>query len=225
MWTIENTQGLRKVTGGTLRPGGFDITDRALGFCGLGEGSRVLDAGCGLAATARHLTDRYGMEAFGVDASGSLLAAARGCHGSLPLVGAMLDSLPFRDAAFDGVVCECVLAHTPVRPVLRELARVLRPAGFLVISDMYRRRPEKQRAAGPMGINRTIRLLGKAGLRVMRWEDRTDDLKRLAVRLIMEHGSLKGFALPGGEAVCRGVREAALADLGYYLLVARRTVG
>jgi hypothetical protein len=32
MWTLEGVQRLRTVTGETLRPGGFDLTDRALNF-------------------------------------------------------------------------------------------------------------------------------------------------------------------------------------------------
>ena len=34
-WTLEGVRGLRTVTGKTLRPGGFDLTDRALSFCAI----------------------------------------------------------------------------------------------------------------------------------------------------------------------------------------------
>jgi ubiquinone/menaquinone biosynthesis C-methylase UbiE len=45
-----------------------------------------------------------------------------------------LTRLPYADAAFDAVVCGWVLEHLPdPRPGLRELTRVLRPGGKLLL--------------------------------------------------------------------------------------------
>ncbi|WP_241582192.1 class I SAM-dependent methyltransferase, partial [Rosenbergiella nectarea] len=49
-----------------------------------------------------------------------------------------LTRLPVEDGAVDLVVCALALAHVPdLEPVLAEFARVLRPGGHLVISDMH----------------------------------------------------------------------------------------
>jgi ubiquinone/menaquinone biosynthesis C-methylase UbiE len=49
-------------------------------------------------------------------------------------VAADLTRLPYADATFDAVVCGWVLEHLPdPRPGLRELARVLRPGGQLLL--------------------------------------------------------------------------------------------
>src|SRR2546423_1769882 len=49
-------------------------------------------------------------------------------------VSADLTRLPYADAAFDAVVCGWVLEHLPdPRPGLRELARVLKPGGKLLL--------------------------------------------------------------------------------------------
>ncbi|MCL5290189.1 MAG: SAM-dependent methyltransferase, partial [Firmicutes bacterium] len=41
-------------TGGTLRPGGFTLTDKAVQYCGFKPGTTVLDLGCGTGATVEH---------------------------------------------------------------------------------------------------------------------------------------------------------------------------
>ena len=46
-----------EVAGEAMRPGGLMLTDRALEFCALPIGSRVLDVGCGPAASIEHLRD------------------------------------------------------------------------------------------------------------------------------------------------------------------------
>lgn len=46
-----------------------------------------------------------------------------------------LESMPFVDEQFDSILCNAVLEHVaPVDAILRELIRVLRPGGFLVLA-------------------------------------------------------------------------------------------
>ena len=46
------------------------------------------------------------------------------------------EALPFEDASFDMVTCQTVLIHVPdVSLVLREMMRVLRPGGLLVVAE------------------------------------------------------------------------------------------
>jgi len=94
----------------------------------LAKGSKpILDVGCG---SSRILS---GLEnGLGVDIQMSKLRYARR-HGK-PLVNASIYDLPFKDNAFDCVVCSEVIEHLPAgeRPFL-ELSRVLQGGGRLII--------------------------------------------------------------------------------------------
>ena len=103
-----------------------------------------LDAGCGdgrhLAALARsgHRPSRI----TGTDISARILETARATAAPLEpeLVQANLEALPLEDEAFDLVLCTQVIEHLldPAAGV-RELARVLRPGGVLVLTTDNRR--------------------------------------------------------------------------------------
>jgi SAM-dependent methyltransferase len=94
---------------------------------------RVLDAGCGTGGTTLALGGLGA--AFGVDLHPRALAlAAR--RGLATLARARIDALPFAAGAFDAVVSVDVLYHRAVpddASALRELARVCRPGGVIVL--------------------------------------------------------------------------------------------
>ena len=230
-WTPETCATLLEAAEDTLRPGGLDLTGHLLNFGNFTAGSRVLDAGCGSGSTLHYLVNARQTAAVGVDSSLSMLASARPQSGGAPLVCAALENLPFRNVCFDGVVCECVLSQTSAGKVLAEFHRVLRADGVLLVSDLYRRQkdPGIETELPPDDGLPTVRqaetMLANAGFAVEHWEDRTRDLRRLAVRLIMASGPVsenlfnwgkKGRA-SGGTEMCAGDRE-----LGYHLLVARK---
>jgi SAM-dependent methyltransferase len=103
-----------------------------------------LDAGCGdgrhLAALAR--SGDWPRRVIGTDISARILETARvAVHPLEPeLVQANIEALPFEDGAFDLVLCTQVIEHLldPAAGV-RELARVLRPGGTLVLTTDNRR--------------------------------------------------------------------------------------
>lgn len=74
----------------------------------------------------------------GIDVSVAALAAARSRLGSLRAVRADVRLLPFTAGAFDVVVSNSTLDHFPsadqIAVALRELRRVLRPGGSLILS-------------------------------------------------------------------------------------------
>src|SRR5438552_8628182 len=98
-------------------------------------GRRILDVGCGTGGMFLLLKD-YGC-IVGVDESDiALRFAAQRPHAQLGR--ATLPDLPFPDRSFDLLTCFDVLYHRDVSDdqwALREMARVLRPGGRLVISD------------------------------------------------------------------------------------------
>jgi len=101
------------------------------------EGSRVLDAGCGTGIYTEWLLEQ-GADVVGVDVSEAMLDRARERVGARAAfhradLAAPLDFLD--DDAFDGVVSALALDYVAdwSRP-FSEIARVLRPGGFLVFS-------------------------------------------------------------------------------------------
>lgn len=96
-------------------------------------GWRVLDAGCGTGGVLSRLMP-YGCT-IGIDASPLALGFAR-CRGHRSLAQATIEALPFRDESFDLVVSFDVLQHQSIADeprALGELARVLRPRGWLFL--------------------------------------------------------------------------------------------
>lgn len=97
-------------------------------------GRSVLDVGCGTGRYLQLLTERGAARVVGLDPEPAMLARA-GCGA---LARASLPALPVRSGAFDAVVCALVVGHLPDLPAaIRELARVLRPGGVLVYSDVH----------------------------------------------------------------------------------------
>jgi malonyl-CoA O-methyltransferase len=99
-----------------------------------GENLRILDAGCGKGrfAAALHRA-RPAAEIWGVDVSPAMLSTvADGIHTRR----ASLLNLPFRDGEFDFTFCVEALEHSVnAAAALRELIRVTRPGGTVLVID------------------------------------------------------------------------------------------
>jgi len=104
------------------------------------NGRRVLDVGCGDGDLAIELR-RHGAVVTGIDASPDMIKAAiaRAKREGLEIefaVGAA-ERIPFAPAQFDALVAItilCFVAHAG--PIFREIARLLRPGGLLVIGEL-----------------------------------------------------------------------------------------
>jgi SAM-dependent methyltransferase len=105
-----------------------------------GEGGRWLEVACGPGIVARALAPRVG-SVQGVDLTPSMIekaraeAAAAGV-GDLEFSLGDATALELEDGAFDGAITRFSLHHIPVPGrVVAEMARVVRPGGWVVISD------------------------------------------------------------------------------------------
>ncbi len=97
----------------------------------------VLDAACGTGRYAAYLASR-GHDVVGVDQSAAMLEHARAKLPDHRFLQGTLDALPLDDTSVDAAVCALALVHVAdLRPVLAELARVVRPGGRVVISDVH----------------------------------------------------------------------------------------
>jgi len=106
------------------------------------SGRRVLDAGCGDGALACAAASQ-GAEVTGIDADPAMLVAARSRAAKAGLRATFsegrIEHLPFPDASLDVVVAVTVLCFVAdAAGAVREMARVLRPGGRLVIGELGR---------------------------------------------------------------------------------------
>ena len=110
------------------------LFEAVLDAAGVGQGTRVLDVGCG-SGLALVLAARRGAMPAGVDISAGLLGIARDRLPDADLREGDMEFLPFGDAAFDAVlgVNAFQFAGDP-RRALRAAARVARPDGRVVAS-------------------------------------------------------------------------------------------
>lgn len=136
---------------------------------------RVLEAGCGTGHFAQSLADRYQWPMFPLDLGWEGLQYGKGL-GIERLTQGDIQSLPYRDGAFDAVVSMDVIVHMPLGDEVRPMAefhRVLRPGGFLALRasalDILRSHHsihamERQRFTR----SRLVRLAEDSGFRVLR---------------------------------------------------------
>lgn len=127
-----------------LRPGKFDITDKAMEICGLEKGAKVLEIGCGEGETTEHFEKDLGYDVTAIDMSLEMVRRAkeRGLKAEIKFGdGEFLDD--FSSFTFDCVVMECVLSLINMpEEALHEAWCVLKKGGRLFISDMCHRDPD-----------------------------------------------------------------------------------
>ncbi len=97
----------------------------------------ALDAGCGTGRHAAYLA-AAGHRVIGVDATPEMLEQARAKVPAARFETGDLTALPLPDGAVDLAVCSFALTHcADLGPPVGELARVVRPGGHIVISDVH----------------------------------------------------------------------------------------
>jgi len=129
---------------GFLSPGGRGEVSRILEGIDL-SGKEVLDIGVGIGGPACLLVTQHGAgKVTGIDVEEPVLGEARATVSSQNLQDQIKlqlvkpGPLPFDDATFDIVFSKDSIIHIPDKQALfSEVYRVLRPGGWLVMSDWY----------------------------------------------------------------------------------------
>jgi ubiquinone/menaquinone biosynthesis C-methylase UbiE len=99
--------------------------------------SLVLDAACGTGRYSAYLAE-CGHRVIGVDRSPAMLAKARAKLPESDFREGDLEALPVESGSVDAAVCALALVHLPeVDRAIAELARVVRPGGRVIISDVH----------------------------------------------------------------------------------------
>ncbi|MFH2110537.1 MAG: methyltransferase domain-containing protein [Candidatus Bathyarchaeota archaeon] len=126
----------------TKHYGGLGATEELAELCHIGEGSYVLDVGCGAGQTACLLAKRYGCRVMGVDIIERMVERSReradteGVADRAEFRVADAQSLPFEDDAFDAVITESVTVFPEDKEkAAQEYARVTKPGGYVGLSE------------------------------------------------------------------------------------------
>jgi SAM-dependent methyltransferase len=172
-----------------------------LGFLDLKPGETVLDLGSGPGLDALLAARQVGPtgRVIGVDMTPEMLAraratAARGGASQVEFREGRLESLPVDDGSVDAVTSNCVINLVPDKAaVFREVARVLKPGGRVVVSDIVLERPLPEAVAKDVlawvgcvagavqrrEYFRMVEAAGLAGLAVLKEEDYAESLARV----------------------------------------------
>jgi SAM-dependent methyltransferase len=171
--------------------GGFALLERHAAlvteYHALGAGQRVLDAGCGLGGPGRYLADRFGCAVIGVDVLPARVQAAAaltrlvGLGDRVAYGQADTTRLPFAAHQFAQAWLLDVSIHIATKAALfGEVARVVQPAGLLVLHDQPGPLPPAMRSVTRRApyiaptLPQLLRFVEGAGFRVLTWRDTTE---------------------------------------------------
>ena len=182
----------------------------------LSQGSTILDLACGSGALGEWLRDSLNnTTAVGADLCLPLLKWA-----SIPVCQSDATLLPFKDAAFDGVVAAAAFHHFPnIDKVIEECFRCLKPGGFFLAYDPNKFHPQRfimmtdplrhifyrngDHALSPIAFKKRLIKggIGKVTIRYLAFDGaKSTGLSRLNYKLIGLHGSwpewIKPFIFP-----------------------------
>ncbi|UCD45695.1 MAG: class I SAM-dependent methyltransferase [Candidatus Bathyarchaeota archaeon] len=126
----------------TKHLGGLEATEKLVELCRMGEGSYILDVGCGAGQTPCYIAMRHGCKVVGVDINERMVERSReraereGVADMCEFRVADAQDLPFQDGTFDAVITESVTAFPEDKQrAVMEYARVTKPGGYVGLNE------------------------------------------------------------------------------------------
>ena len=204
-------------------PGGIELYRQIALLTGMSPDHEVLGVACGKGVSLGHFVKEYGVMASGVDVDPKMVEQAEawsrqeGIADRLQFQTGRSDALPYRDSIFDLTIGEIGLAnHCAPLEAVRELVRVTKPEGFVVLVQLVWKAPvdEARRevlsehlGAKPMMVVEWKRILREAGVEDVHTEDWSDEetsFRAMAARPFPDFAEL--FSLPERLAILRRAR-------------------
>ena len=168
-------------------PGGIELFRQVALLTDMSEGDEVLGVACGKGVALEYFAREWGVVAAGVELDPLMVEEAQeaarksGLTGRLTFESGRSDALPYRDAIFDVAIGEIALTnHCDPADAVRELVRVTKPGGFVVLVQLVWKAPvdeERQHVlsehlgARPLMVVEWKRLLAGAGVEELHTED------------------------------------------------------
>ena len=122
---------------------GLEATEDMANRLTVSAKDRLLDIGSGLGGPARYIAQRFGCRVAGIDLTAEfcevarLLTARLGLEGRVSFDEGDALAMPFGDEAFDGAYSMNVSMNiADKRAFYREVSRVLKPGGWLALSEV-----------------------------------------------------------------------------------------
>ncbi len=155
---------------------------------GLSMGRRVLDVGCGLGGAARYLASEYGCRVTGIDLTqeyvdtADALAKRVGLDDRVAFRRESALDMPFDEDSFEVVWTEHVQMNIADKGAFYgEIARVLRPGGYLLFHDIFAGAANRFHFPVPWAEDESLNflvtpeavreMLMKLGFSIREWED------------------------------------------------------
>lgn len=172
-------------------PGGADGTASLLSLAKPPNCRSILDLACGRGDSFSLLKQQY-ERITGVDLDISQAEKWK-TDFNVRLVCSDMKNLPFEDASFGTVLCECGLSlqFDDLSYVLTEAERVLEPEGLIFVSDFYRLSSNPDNQENKVLFDRAgwHQQLQSAGFELVDWRDRTKDWIAFRNRWIWKNGN------------------------------------
>lgn len=210
---------------GVCRPGGYEITNRAISFCQFHKGDRLLDIGCGKGGTVRHLRQKWGVNVTGIDVDSEAIKLGREHFQETEnlelLVVGNSKELPFQREELDGILYECSFSKMEeADQALEEGSRVLKSGGYLILSDFYAKGTPHV-FSGLLGRMETkeelLRRIEKSSFQIMLFEDYSTEMKTMLGQMLLDHGCEAFYKSIGGGP--EGIKRV---KPGYCLIIGRK---
>lgn len=150
----------------------------------------ILDVGCGLGGTARHLAEEFNCRVIGIDLTeeyisvGTKLTELVALTSRVTLHQGNALSIPYGDQVFDIVWTEHAQMNIEDKNrFYSEVARVLKPQGWFLFHDIFMgingspHYPvpwaDKESISALVSVQEVQRIMGQSGFRIVDWTDKT----------------------------------------------------